>query len=129
MFRLVGETYVEFDFYRCYLLGLRGVVVSPQLGNQVTGVLSSVDSKGLGNNQQRLGEVSNGELLSAGERSSKVFQIDGEGGLNTSASNTNRFALQDSLDNAESIVNRAPQLVTVEVIWSSKDDGAGYPGP
>ena len=47
MFRLVGETYVEFDFYRCYLLGLRGVVVSPQLGNQVTGVLGSVDSQGL----------------------------------------------------------------------------------
>ena len=52
MFRLVGETYVEFDFYRCYLLGLRGVVVSPQLGNQVTGVLGSVDNQGLGDNQQ-----------------------------------------------------------------------------
>ena len=63
------------------LLGLRGVVVSPQLGHEVTGVLGGIDGQGLGDHQQGLGEVSDGELLPTGERGGEVLQIDGEGGL------------------------------------------------
>ena len=46
------------------LLGLAGVVVGSQLGDQVRGVLRCVDCQGLWNDQQGLGKVSNGKLFS-----------------------------------------------------------------
>ena len=46
------------------LLGLAGVVVGSQLGDQVGGVLRCVDRQGLWNDQQGLGKVSNGKLFS-----------------------------------------------------------------
>ena len=45
------------------LLGLAGVVVGPQLGHQVRGVLGRVDCQGLGDHQQGLGKISNSKLL------------------------------------------------------------------
>ena len=46
------------------LLGLAGVVVGSQLGDQVRGVLRCVYRQGLWNDQQGLGKVSNGKLFS-----------------------------------------------------------------
>lgn len=45
-------------------VGLARVVIGPQLGNQVRGVLGRVDCQGLGNDEQGLGEVGDGQLLS-----------------------------------------------------------------
>merc|ERR1712107_345932 len=46
------------------LLGLAGVVVGSQLGDQVRGVLRCVYRQGLWNDQQGLGKVGNGKLFS-----------------------------------------------------------------
>ena len=48
-------------------LGLAAVVVRAQLGHQVGSVLGGVDGQGLGDHQQGLGKLSNGQLFSGNE--------------------------------------------------------------
>lgn len=55
------------EYTRCTLchayLGLRGVVVSPELGHEVGGVARRVDRERLRDHQQRLCERSDRQLL------------------------------------------------------------------
>ena len=83
-------------------------VVGPQLRHQVARVLGSVYNQGLGDDQEKLGKVSNGQLLLDGEGGGEVLRVDGEGGLDTPTSNHNRLAFQDSLDNRERHGQSAP---------------------
>lgn len=62
------------------------------------------------------------------QRCSKVFQVDGQSCLNATTTSDNIFALQDSLDHAQGVVDRALHFVTVVVIGTSQNDGTCCPG-
>ena len=57
-------------------VALRCVVVRTQTRHQFRGVLGSIDCQGLRNDQQRVGKLSNGQLLSRSQRRGKVFEVD-----------------------------------------------------
>lgn len=49
-------------------LGLAGVMIGAELGHQLGCILSCIDSQRLGDHQQGLGELGNGQLLSGMEK-------------------------------------------------------------
>ena len=63
------------------LLGLRRVVVGAELGHQVGSILGGIDRQGLGDDQQGLGEVSDGQLFSTGQGCGKVLKVNRQSSL------------------------------------------------
>lgn len=61
--------------------GLRGVVVRSELGHQLGRVLGSVHRQRLGNDQQRICKLCDGQLLPGSQGGRKVLQVDGQAGL------------------------------------------------
>ena len=68
-------------------------MVRPELGR----VLDSIDGEGLGDDEEGLGVLRDGQLLSGGERGGEVLQVDGEGGLHAAATHHHGLRLQDLL--------------------------------
>eukprot|EP00965_Chrysotila_dentata_P124488 4114095-Pleurochrysis_carterae.AAC.1 len=92
-------------------VGLRGVVVGAQLGDDVGGVLRGVDSELLRDDEERLGKLCDGELLARAERGGEVLEVDGEGRLYAAATGDHGGRLERALDGTHGVVERALDLV------------------
>mmetsp|Transcript_6829 Transcript_6829/g.27919 ORF Transcript_6829/g.27919 Transcript_6829/m.27919 type:complete len:430 (+) Transcript_6829:71-1360(+) len=106
-------------------LVLRGVMVRPQLGHQVSSILRRVDCQRLGDHQQRLGELRNGQLLARTQRGGQLLEVNRERRLNTTAANAHCVRLERALDDAERIVERAVHLVEHKVVCTAQQHAGG----
>ena len=66
-------------------LCLRGVVVGPQLGHEVGGVLGCIHRQRLGDDEQRVGKLGDGQLLPAVQRGGVLLEVHAQGGLHRAA--------------------------------------------
>lgn len=105
--------------------GLGSVVVGTELSNEVGGILGSVDGEGLGDDEEGLSELGDGELLSGTKGVGKGLEVDGEGGLDGSTSGDDAIVLEGSLDDAQDIMDGSLHLIEHIFVGSSKDDRGG----
>lgn len=57
------------------------------------------------------------------QRSSEAFEENGKRYFNSTTADDERLGLEDTLDDAESVVHRPLHLVTIEVVRAPKNDG------
>ena len=104
---------------------LGGVVEDTELGNQVSGVLGGVHGEDLGDDEESFGELSDSELLAGAEGTGEVVEVDGEGDLNGTTSSDEGVRLEDTLGDAEGVVDGALNLFEEVLVGTTDDNGLG----
>jgi hypothetical protein len=104
---------------------LSSVVEDAELGNEISGVLGSVDSQSLGNDKESLGELSDGKLFTGAKGSGKIVEVDGKSNLNRSSTGNDGVRLEDTLDDTEGVVDGALNFVEEELVGTTNDNGGG----
>ena len=97
-----------------------------QLGNQLSGVQSSIEGDLFRNHQKSLGELGDDTEVLAGAFVGHIFQIDGDGGLDAASPDDHFSALQSPLENTERVVNRPVHFVQEELVGSSEDERTNF---
>ena len=109
---------------RLVRLGLARVVVRPELGDEIRGVLGGVHRERLGNHEKRLGKLGDGELLAGSEGGGEGFEVDGESRLHRAAARDHLLGLEGTLHDAEGVVEGAVHLVEHVVVGAADEHGA-----
>lgn len=93
-----------------------------ELGDEVGGILSSVQSESFWDDKKSLRELSDSELFASGESSRVVIEVDGEGNLNSTTSSDERVGLEHTLDNTERVVDGSLDLIKEELVGTTDND-------
>ena len=96
-----------------------------KLGDQISGVLGGIHGQSLGDNEEGLGELSDGELLSGGQSSCEVIKIDRKCHFDGTATSNEGVRLQNALNNAERVMDRSLNLIEEELVGASDNNCLG----
>ena len=104
-------------------------MVGAELGDEVGGVLGSVDGKGAGDDEEGLRELADGELFAGADGDGEFFEVDVEGSFDGTAAGDDRAGFEGAFDGGQGVVHRALHFVELVVVAAAEDDGGRGEGP
>ena len=112
---------LPFELSILFGLHLRVVMVGSKFRDEIGGVLGGVDGQTLRYDEQRVGELGDGELFARANRRGEVLEVDRERRLDASAARHQLLGLEHALNHAQSVMKRTLHLVAVVVVRTAQD--------